>query len=341
MQAMNRALGRSPADLELAATERWTIAPPTIRKVPPARSLPGQLDRLRGVAFGTVEEIVHSLRGGFDTHEPETLGFRVRGADLVDGVLYAARGVRHLRPRDRRAPAYLTPARIATGALYESWVGNRWFGNWLSDDCLTYSLAARFGTPVTTSADLSGHRRAYEAMLGIHPERITSAHFEELIFFRDLSHNAGKAVRAAQARRRLIGRRPEAAPLPGVFLLRGDTGEQRVLTNERAIAEGLAIRRGFEVIDPASASVDRIVDACSRARVVAGVEGSHLVHGLVVMPRDATLLVIQPPDRVVSVLKMMTDREGQTFAFVVGKGSLQAFEASLDEIERTLDLAAG
>ena len=338
MQALHKVFGRSLPDVELAAVDRWVIAPATIRHVPPAIFLPGQLDRMRGVAFGSVDEILHSLHGAFDAHEPETLGFHLREADLVDGVLYAARGIRNLRRRRRRRPAYLRPAEIATGALYESWVGNRWFGNWLSDDCLTYALAADYGEPVTTAPCTQGHMRSYEAKLGLQPRRVTSAHFSELIVFRDLGHNAGKAARADRARQRLMTGRAPATPHPGVFLLRGEAGERRMLANERAVADTLARRHGFTVVDPLACSVDGIVDVCAGARVVIGVEGSHLVHALMVMPRTATLLVIQPPDRVVSVLKMITDREGQTFAFVIGEGSSSAFAASVDEIDRTLDM---
>ncbi len=339
VQALQKVFGRSRPDLEQAAIDRWVIAPATTRHIPPARFLPGQLDRLRGVAFGTIDEILHGLHGAFDSNEGETLGFRLRGADLVDGVLYAARGSRDLRQRRRRLPAYVRPTEIANGALYESWVGNRWFGNWLSDDCLTYALAAQFGAPVTTSPCSTGHVPSYEAKLGLQPERITLAHFDELIFFRDVSQNAGKAARADRVRQRLTAGLTAGQPHPGVFLLRGETGDRRMLANEHAIADGLAHRHGFTVIDPLESSVDEIVGACASARVVVGVEGSHLVHALMVMPRDATLLVIQPPDRVVSVLKMITDREGQTFAFVIGQGSSNAFAASLDEIVRTLDMA--
>lgn len=339
MQALYRTFGGSLPDVTDAASERWVIAPASRRHVPPATFLPGQLDRLRGAAFGTVPEVVRSLRGAFDTLEPETMGYRLSGADLIDGVLYAKGSVRNLRRRHRRLPAYRRPTELARGALYESWVGNRWFGNWLSDDCLTYALATQFGVPVTTSTAATGHRAVYAAMLEMTAAPVARVHFEELILFGDSSHNIGKAARADGARRRLTEHLPDGPAHPGVFLLRGASGERRMLVNEAAIAEALVLHRGFTVIDPASASVDRIVAACAHARVVIGVEGSHLVHGLMVMPPKATLLTLQPPDRVVSVLKMITDRQDQRFAFVIGTGSTDAFEVPWGEIERTLDMA--
>jgi hypothetical protein len=227
---------------------------------------------------------------------------------------------------------------VTSGAIYESWVGNRWFGTWLLDDCLAYRLAERFGQPVTTARAACGHAFEYELRLGMAPRRLERARFDELIVFRDFFNTADRKARADDFRRRLVGSAPPAVH-PGVFLLRGQRGTRRVLANERALAEQLARTRGLRLLDPESSSVAEIVAACAGARVVAGVEGSQLVHGLMLMPPAATLLVLQPPDRVASVLKSATDRQGQRFAFVVGIGDQSAFRVDPGEVLRTLDLA--
>jgi hypothetical protein len=324
-------------DVESVALERWTIAPATKHYITAAKYLPEQLDRVRGSEFASIDDTMRVLRGRYETLESETFGFRLKSVDLVDGVLYARRAERHLRSRHHHWPAYMTPPEVASGALYESWVGNRWFGSWLTDDCLTYRLAEQYGVPMTTTLETRGHVPDYEARLRMRPVRVSRAHFDELFLFGDGSHNDHKKDRGQQYRELLTsGDPPERHP--GVFLLRGETGARRVLTNERAIADMLASKRGFRVLDPSTASLDEIVAACGGARVVAGVEGSHLVHGLMIMPPDATLFVIQPPHRVVSVLKLATDRQGQTYAFVVGEGGLDEFSVSEVDVERTLDL---
>jgi hypothetical protein len=338
VDALHKRFGRSRPDLEAVAAERWTIAPAATRHIPPARYIPAQLDRITHAVFGSVAEVVRDFRGGYDARQQPTLGFRLRNVDLVDGVLYTRGGCRHLRPRRRRAPVYRRPAETTSGTLYESWVGNRWFGNWLFDDCVTYALADRFGAPVTSALHATEHMRRYEHLLGFAPRRVDRVHFDELVIFRDVGGNADREARADHLRRRLIGDSQPAAH-PGVFLLRGDTGARRVLINEIAIAEAFRERRGFTIIDPLATSVDAIVAACAGARVIAGVEGSHLVHGLVSMPRDAVLFTIQPPDRACSVLKTVADRQRQVFAFVVGIGGCDGFIADWDEIERTLDMA--
>lgn len=337
-EAIAKAFGIPRPDLEEAAVDRWVIAPAETRHVPAARFLAGQLDRVRAVDFGTLNEVRTSLIGNFEAREPATVGLRLRDVDLVDGVLYGARSARHLRQRRRRTATYRRPRAVTNGALYESWVGNRWFGNWLIDDCLTYRLAEQHGVPVTTAPISSGHTAEYEQLLDIAPSRLNDVHFDELILFQDQGHNGGKEERATQQRRRAL-RDVQVVEHPGVFLLRGDHGQRRILRDEQSIAERLCRDRGFRIVDPMRSSVRALIEACAGAKVIAGIEGSHLVHGLAMMPRGAVLFVIQPPDRVLSVLKMTTDRQRQVFAFVVGTGSVDGFTVNYDEIELTLDLA--
>ncbi len=337
--AVRKLGGRAVPDLPSAAREQWDAAPGSVLHVQPSVFLPGQLDRIRGTEFAPIDHVTRVLKGGFDTQEGPTRAYRVTDVDLVDGVLYAPNAQRPLRPRSTRSLAYQVPRESVSGTLYESWTGNRWFGCWLAEDCLAYPLAEAAGTPVTTSVeDGWAHRRAYEARLGMAPRRLASAHFDELVLFDDMSSNAGRTKRAHDMREKLV-RDAGAAPRPGVFLLRGKTGDLRLLANEREIADRLATDYGFLVLDPLALAVDQIAAACGQAQVIAGVEGSHLVHGAAMMPPEATLFVVQPQDRATVFLKAMTDLRGQRFAFVVAQGGLEGFTADWEEVRQTLDLA--
>jgi len=84
--------------------------------------------------------------------------------------------------------------------------------------------------------------------------------------------------------------------------------------------------------------VPSIVAACAGAKVVIGVEGSQLVHGVNVLQPGGSLLTLQPPDRFVSYYKYLTDRDHQHFAFVVGIPEGDGFRIEIGEVERTLDL---
>ncbi len=333
-----RKLARRPLpDFLTQADDHWDVAPGHTAYIPPAIFLTGQLDRIRDTEFAPVDDVIRSFRGAFEVFEGPTVAHRFRNIDLVDGVLYAKGGQRHLRSQQTRPLTYQPPKDVMSGVMYESWTGNRWFGTWLREDCLTYLLTESLGQAVTTAPEPSGHVPRYEQLLRMDPRRLTNLRFDELILFEDLSSNAGKAQRARELRDRLLAGRT-IKPLPGVFILRGKSGDARVLENERQIADKLAEVYGFAVLDPTTATVDQIVEICGQAAVIAGVEGSHLAHGLVTMPPDATLFVIQPPDRTVASLKVVTDRQGQRYAFVVAEGSQLSFRVSWDEVRHTLDL---
>lgn len=319
------------------AVERWEISPAEVREVPPAFYLPNQVERITRTEFAPRDVVLRSLRG--DAGEPvgPTMGYRFKDVDFVDGVLYAGRSELHLRSRSHPGPAYRRPRLRLSGALYETWVGNRWFGNWLLDDCLTYRLAETAGHPVTSTPPRGGHVPRYEELLSMAPARIEDAHFDELILFDDHHNNSGRMARAQDMRARLLrGREPQANP--GVFLFRGVSGDARILENEVEIAERLQVEFGFRVMFPEDHSVDELLDACGATAIVAGIEGSQLNHGMTVMPPGGTLLTLQPPDRATTAMKLLTDRWQQRFAMVVGEGTAGGFRIDWDEVRRTMDL---
>jgi capsular polysaccharide biosynthesis protein len=128
----------------------------------------------------------------------------------------------------------------------------------------------------------------------------------------------------------------DAPARPGLFLTRGGSGDRRLLVNESEIAARLRDEHGFLVLDPLACAVPELIAACAGARVIAGIEGSHLCHALMVMSPGATLLTLQPPDRVTSVLKITTDRQGWNFALVIGAGTRAGFHVDWSEVPRTL-----
>lgn len=335
---LRRLLGRPVPDIAARAVERIELWPAETRAFPPAILIPGMADRITGVEFSTLPETRLALASDRPVEVGPTLAYRLRDVDLIDGVLYAAGGERHIRRRSRRAwPAARRPPDDPGGVLPESWSGNRWFGNWLMDDCLAWPLHEGLGAPLTTAPPGTGHVPRYEELLGITARRVTEARFATLTLIDDLPQNGGKIARAAAMRARLMaGRNP--APVPGVWLWRGRTGDQRILVNEDEIANRLARDRGFRVLDATTMTVDALMDACGAARVIAGVEGSQLVHGLAAAPEGAAILTIQPPDRVTTALKLFADRLGQRFAVVVGAGDQRAFRADWGDVARTLDI---
>jgi hypothetical protein len=322
------------------ASASWEIAPASTRVAPPALFLPDQWERISGFSeFSSRDGDLLKVRGGEASVHGASRAFRIRDAVLIDGVLYKGGASLHLHPRTARIPRMRAEQEIEHGALYCTAGGNRFFGQWLMDDCVTYPLAMAEGVPVTTAQPVNSHTPGYEAWLEMRPVRTEGAFFRELVVFEDLGQNENKHARFRSLGDRLR-RRVEPRPHAGVFIVRGATGSRRVLRNEIEIAERLRDRRGFTIVDPAKQDVPAIVQACAGARVVVGVEGSGLLHGILVLETGGGVLVLQPPNRFSAILKDLTDRDQQQFGFVVGLARGDDFWIDPEEVERTLDLFA-
>lgn len=332
---LRRMVGLPMQDLVELASDRWEISPAETREIEPVICLPGQVERITHTEFASLEATLHSMEGNPAEPMPATMGYSFRDVDFIDGVLYTGHSELHLRRRQRSPLRHLPPQEHTSGAMYETWVGNRWFGNWLLDDCLTYRLAEDAGHPVTSTPERGGHVPRYENLLSMAPDRVGDVHFDELILFDDHANNSGRSARAQDMRQRLL-KGHEPTPNPGVFLYRGKSGDARILENEDEIAEKLESQYGFRVMFAEDHSVDDLIEACGATRVVAGVEGSQLNHGMAVMPPGGTLLTLQPADRTTTAMKLLTDRWQQRFGLLVGYGTAHGFRINWDEVQRTL-----
>jgi hypothetical protein len=336
-----RKLARRPArPLTELASATWEIAPAHVETPPPALFLPDQWERVTAFSeFSSREGDLRKVRGGAEVRHDATRALRLRDALLIDGVLYKGESSLHLHARSTRLPKLRVDDEIERAALYCTFGGNRYFGQWLMDDCATYPLAVAEGKPLTTAQPVNPHTLAYESWLDMQPVRASAVRLREVAIFEDVGQNPNK-----RARFRAMGDKLRARvtprPHPGVFIVRGATGMRRVLQNEMEIAERLRDRRGFTIVDPAKADVPAIVKACAGARIVAGVEGSGLIHGILTLEEGGGLLVLQPPTRFSAIYKDLTDRDRQQFGFVVGHPRGGDFWVDPEEVERTLDLYA-
>jgi hypothetical protein len=327
---------RPPRALQDVASRTWEIAPRETFKPSAATFLPGQLDRVTGWEFAN-EHPRREMLGEFEVTHAPTRGFLIQDAWLIDGVLYKDDACAHLHPRTKRWPELRVEQTIERAAVYCTPGGNKYFGQWLMDDCVTYPLAVAEGIPVTTAQPVNPHTMAYEDWLGMRPARVHSAYLRELVIFEDFGQNQSKRNRFAAMGEKLRSH-VEVKPHPGIFVLRGRTGQRRLLRNELQLAEHLYARRGFRILDPAKTDVPTIVATCAGARTIVGIEGSGLIHGILLLPPGGAVVTLQPPNRFVSVYKHLTDRDGQHFGFVVGTPQGDSFHIDPDELERTLDL---
>lgn len=334
---MLRRVARKPLrSLESVAEKSWEISPSVTSISPPAYFLPNQLERVTNWAFAS-EHPSRGMNGGSVNVHRATRGFLLKDVWLIDGTLYKDEAHSWLLPRVSRLPQLQVECEIDRGAVFCTASGNKYFGQWLMDDCVTYPIAREEGIPVTTAQAVNIHTPDYENWLGMKPTRLHNAFFRELVIFDDIGQNRHKHMRFRAMSDQLLSH-VKTSPHPGVFILRGGTGELRLLKNEIELAEYLRVKRGFRILDPAKMDVPSIVASCAGSKVVVGVEGSGLMHGILALQQGGSVLTLQPPDRFVSLYKDLTDRDNQHFAFVVGHAEGNGFRVDPDEVERTLDL---
>lgn len=333
---LRRRLFRRPEkDLESIADAIWQIAPGITSISRPAYFLPNQLERVTGTAY--TPDPRRGMMGGYEIFQEPTRGFLVKNAWLVDGSIYRDREKRFLYPRTSRWPQFRVENEIDRGAIYSSADGLQFFGRWLTEDCVAYPLAMNEGVPITSDRIPYVHAPDYEAWLEMKPVRLRNAFLSELVFFDDDGQNQHKCARFRAIGEKVLAR-VQVKPHPGVFILRRSTGKKRIMRNEMELAEYLRERRGFRILDVTTADVASIAATCAGAQVVVGVEGSHLLHGVIVLQPGGAVLVLQPPNRFTGVIKRTTDRHDQHFGFVVGHAEEGGFRIDPSELERTLDL---
>jgi hypothetical protein len=328
--------------LEAIAEKSWQVEAGGMTVSRAAFFLPGQLERVTGMAY--TDDPGRDMRGGITTLQPPTRAYLLTDVTLLDGSLYKRdkRLDMHARMRLSKIARYIPRMRVEDeveqAAIYSSYDGNEFFGLWLTDDCPNYLLAKEAGVPVTALETASPHMLEYEARLGMTPLRTGGALLHKATLFDDRwGNNPGKHGRLGRVRERLLAGLT-VKPHPGVFILRRDSGKRRTMHNEVELAEYLRERWGFSIADVTREDAASILAKCAGARVVAGVEGSHLMHGLMVLEQGASVLTLQPPDRFCGVIKRTSDMEYLNYGFVVGRAEEGGFRADVDEVERTLDL---
>ena len=176
--------------------------------------------------------------------------------------------------------------------------------------------------------------------MGINDSRLVrNAYVDQVTVFVDQTHNKSRRLRYKILRSRLANKVPISFKEPNrrVYIRRGRTGERRILENENQI-ESFLQKNGFSIIDAESLSAEEIAFRTYNAKIVVGVEGSHLSHAQYSIADKGIFLVIQPPDRFSMVYKEFADCLGMKFAFVVGELTDNGFVLPLKNIQKILDL---
>ena len=328
--------GGFDVDLTNAAVSVDELYPGIRIERPSCIVLPGQCERVTGAAFGSdVSQEIASLNEVNCDIGP-TLRYEFKNVVINKGIIYGSRRQKLFNLELPQPDASWTEYKEVT--LRSSRIGCYFFGEWLLHDSATHFLAEQVGRPWSMPTPPWPHKAGYLALFGQEYSEIGRAFVERLFLFDDLSQNSHKTARLRELRSR-VAEKNIGTPNSGriVFLMRGTSGQRRYLINEQEIAETLE-RRGAAVLHPEVLSVAELVCQLFGARLIIGVEGSQLYHGIYTLRDGSGILAIQPPDRFYNSSRDWARVLNMRYGIVVGQQCIEGFYLPIDDLLRTIDL---
>jgi Glycosyltransferase 61 len=322
--------------IEAFAHRTYELAPAHRRTAPPAIFAADCLDRVTGVCEDSSRQREWGrIRGGDRLHGP-VVAWELRNATISRSFAYKG-PLKHRIDNRREAYFALVPeGRVAEGVMSCTFCGGLYFGHSIRDDLPLTLLAESLGTPVRSSAPLFAHQHEYLQLTNLYAQPYDGATFDQLTIVDDHHQSLSRISRMREIRSRIRLLLPQPTHT-GVFINRKGTGNPRRLANEDDVV-ALFASRGFAIVDPQLMSAIDILTHTSGARIVAGVEGSHLAHGIMSCADDCAFLVLQPPNRLNSVYKDFTDSMDMRYAFEVGEPvARDVFRMDLDSLSKMLD----
>ena len=316
--------------------EKATLRPPLF--------LSGQLDRVEAPKLTdsrfvtTKESEIAAMTSTMIVHPP-TIAYHIKDAVLFNGAIYVGNFKHPIAEKSLFDSNTHRPYRIKACALASTYLGTKYFGHWLADDCTKYMLASEFGNPLCLRMPAStfGHRQEYQTYFAQDWTSTDRARIDHLVVFQDFSQNSLKRKRYKFLRDRIKAHFPQSGHDTYVYLRRGKTGVVRTIQNEDEIIDAL-VKRGFLVVDITSDSLDFIIESLLNAKIVVSLEGSHLAHWIYTSPEPGGLLVLQPPDRFLALQRAYAECLGIRYGFVVGENTEAGYYFSTSDILRTVDL---
>jgi hypothetical protein len=79
------------------------------------------------------------------------------------------------------------------------------------------------------------------------------------------------------------------------------------------------------------------VKAVTGARLVVGVEGSHMLHALYAICDGGSVCLMQPPNRFNNVMKDYADCLNLQYGFTIGLQEADGFTIEVEKLKRVLD----
>lgn len=218
--------------------------------------------------------------------------------------------------------------------------GCHFFGDWIRDDCATTLIEEdeRFlelFMPTPPWPDKLRYRELFE----FRQTELYACVADRLVFYEDGGQTEHKVRRLRKlrehARATLQFGGGEANGV--VYIRRGANSTNREMLNEGEVVEQLE-KRGATILEAERHDLETTLRCLGRARLLIGVEGSQLCHGIYGLREGAGVLVIQPPDRFFNSHMDWSQPLDIHYGAVIGDPAPSGFTLKIDDLLRTIDL---
>jgi hypothetical protein len=334
--AVLRRVFRQPAHYADVAQRQWSLAPAVTLQKRAAIYLDGELEKIGAVQEDTTLEAELARLAAGKKHHVETKAYQFSDVHLQGGRLFKG-AVSHRLSHLTQVADRAEEQEIESAAIASTLLGSLYFGHWMRDDS-TLQLAVRSLAPtINIARQTYSHEAGYRDLLALTEHRVERARVRQLILLDDWGHNHFKRKRFAELRATF----QRAVPPSGnerVYIRRGRAigARGRDMLNTTEVEEFLAAH-GFTMVNPDTMSADEIARTTNGAKLVVGLEGSHLGHAIFPIADGGTLLVLQPPLRFNNPYKDVSDTLDLHYAFTVGAQEQDGFRIDLARLGRLLE----
>jgi len=342
LRAVRRLLSGHAGNPQTISARTEILCPEETEEIPAPIYLPGQLDRLTEYSGperwtnATTKAEIASATAAIVNYAP-TIAYHIENAILFDGSIYA----RHYRCPISEKSLFNSrrnkSRHLKIAGLASSYLGTKFFGHWLTDDCVLQLMAETVGTPLVVRGSEFPDEAKYQDYFGQIRPPTDRAWIDHLLVYQDFSPNSHKRKRIKVLRDCVSARFPRIGRETYVYLRRGKTGARRFIENENEIIKALS-RRGFKILDIGSDSLEYVLETLVDAKITISIEGSHYAHCIFAMPKNSALLVLQPCDRFSSSEHSLTAAVDMRSGFVIGTKAIGGYHFPVDDILHTTDL---
>lgn len=273
------------------------IRPADLMDCRPALFEAEHLKRVRACGFKSAIHQEVSKLSATCFWEAPTERYRLGPAVIAGGCILTERAMHYIGARSPLTAARAPLAELGEEHLATTQQGLHYFGHWLRDDCTLYEFLREQGHEPLALARLDWpDMRVYEAAFGHGWHTADFARVSDLTVYREPGFNRDKARRIHALRARLRAAHPEDHTGGHiVYLSRGQTGSPRNMSNGESFERAMEAA-GIRVVAPGS-DPETLLEALLDARMIITIEGSQAAHGVYMLGKGGSMLILQSPDR--------------------------------------------